>query len=104
MEISNYITKYLKKNNRADLIEKYELTPFIMPIQTMERTLIDKLFAICDYHLEKEYNRYSRHIYDIHMIWNSGKLEKDIMRKIVPDVIKDRQLFGKKNISCQPGI
>jgi hypothetical protein len=103
MEISNYITKYLKKNNRADLIEKYELTPFIMPIQTMERTLIDKLFAICDYHLEKEYNRYSRHIYDIHMIWNSGKLEKDIMQKIVPDVIKDRQLFGKKNISCQPG-
>lgn len=103
MEISNYITKYLKKNNRADLIEKYELSPFVMPIQTMERTFIDKLFAICDYHLQKEYNRYSRHIYDIHMIWNSGKLDKDIMRKIVLDVIKDRQLFGKRNLSCQPG-
>lgn len=103
MEISNYITKYLKKNNRADLIEKYELSPFVMPIQTMERTFIDKLFAICDYHLHKEYNRYSRHIYDIHMIWNSGQLDKDIMRKIVPDVIKDRQLFGKRNLSCQPG-
>ena len=63
MEISNYITKYLKKNNRADLIDKYELSPFVMPIQTMERTFIDKLFAICDYHLQKEYNRYSRHIY-----------------------------------------
>jgi hypothetical protein len=104
MEISNYITKYLKKNNRADLIEKYEMSPFLMPIQTMERTFIDKLFAICDYHLQKEYNRYSRHIYDIHMIWNSGKLEKDIMQKIVPDVIKDRQLFGKRNLSCQPGF
>lgn len=103
MEISNYITKYLKKNNRADLIEKYELSPFVMPIQTMERTFIDKLFAICDYHLQKEYNRYSRHIYDIHMIWNSGKLDKDIMRKIILDVIKDRQLFGKRNLSCQPG-
>ncbi len=103
MEIGNYITKYLKKNIRADLISKYELSPFIMPIQTMERTFVDKLFAICDYHLGKEYNRYSRHIYDIHMIWNSGRLEKDIMRKIVPDVIKDRQLFGKRNLSCQPG-
>lgn len=103
MEISNYITKYLKENSRTDLIKKYELSPFVMPIQTMERTFIDKLFAICDYHLEKEYNRYSRHIYDIHMIWNSGKLEKDLMQTIIPDVIKDRQLFGKRNISCQPG-
>jgi len=103
MEISNYITKYLMKNSRTDLIKKYELSPFVMPIQTMERTFIDKLFAICDYHLEKEYNRYSRHIYDIHMIWNSGKLEKELMHTIIPDVIKDRQLFGKRNISCQPG-
>jgi len=102
MEISNYITKYLKKNNRTDLIDKYELFPFVMPIQTIERTFVDKLFAICDYHLENEYNRYSRHIYDIHMIWNSGKLKKDLMQEIVPDVIKDRQLFGKRNISCQP--
>ena len=37
------------------------------------------------------------------MIWNSGQLDKDIMRKIVLDVIKDRQLFGKRNLSCQPG-
>lgn len=103
MEVSNYITKYLNKNDRTDLIKKYELFPFVMPIQTLERTFIDKLFAICDYHLENEYNRYSRHIYDIHMIWNSGKLEKDLMQEIVLDVIKDRQLFGKRNVSCQPG-
>jgi hypothetical protein len=102
MEISNYITKYLKKNNRTDLIEKYVLFPFVMPIQTIERTFVDKLFAICDYHLGKEYDRYSRHIYDIHMIWNSGKLKKDLMQEIVPDVIKDRQLFGNRNLSCQP--
>lgn len=102
METSNYITKYLEKNNRTDLIEKYELSPFVMLIQTIERTFVDKLFAICDYHLEGEYNRYSRHIYDIHMIWESEMLKKDLMLKIVPDVIKDRQLFGKRNISCQP--
>jgi predicted nucleotidyltransferase component of viral defense system len=103
MEVSDYITKYLNKNDRTDLIKKYELFPFVMPIQTLERTFIDKLFAICDYHLENKYNRYSRHIYDVHMIWNSGKLEKDLMQEIVPDVIKDRQLFGKRNVSCQPG-
>lgn len=103
MEVSNYISKYLKMSNRDDLIEKYELFSFMMPIQTIERTLIDKVFAICDYHLEKKYNRYSRHIYDIHMIWSSGKIKKDLLQEIIPDVIKDWQLFGRKNLSCQIG-
>ena len=38
---------------------------FEMPVQTLERTLIDKIFAICDYYLENMKERDSRHIYDI---------------------------------------
>lgn len=101
--VSNYVTKYLQSSNENQLISKYELEPFEMLVQSVERTFIDKLFAICDYHLEMKYNRYSRHIYDIHMIWQSGKLNKELMQSIVPDVVKDRQLFGIRNLSCQPG-
>src|SRR5690606_11461101 len=79
------------------------LEPFKMLIQSVERTFIDKLFAICDYHLEGKYNRYSRHIYDIHMIWSSGKLNMELMAAIVTDVTKDRQRYGNRNLSCQPG-
>ena len=103
LNVSNYITKYLTKSNENHLIKNYELEPFEMLIQSVERTLIDKLFAICDYHLEGKYNRYSRHLYDIHMIWSSGKLNMELMKSIVSDVIKDRQRYGTRNISCQPG-
>ena len=37
------------------------------------------------------------------MIWSSGKLNMELMKSIVSDVIKDRQRYGTRNISCQPG-
>jgi len=102
LNVSNYITKFLEKTNRQDLIKNYELEPFIMQVQTIERTLIDKLFAICDYHIQNKYERNSRHLYDIHMIWNSKQLDKALLEKIVMDVVKDRQLYGINNDSCSP--
>ena len=102
--ISNYITKYLLSSDRNDIIETYELNSFEMPIQTIERTFIDKLFAICDYHLQKKYFRYSRHIYDLHMIWTSDLIDIKIINDILDEVIKDRQIYGTQNISCQPSV
>jgi len=103
LDVSNYITKQLMSLNEEQLIAKYELAPFKMLIQSVERTFIDKLFALCDYHLDKRYNRYSRHLYDIHMIWQSGQLNKDLAKSIVPDVVKDRQLYATRDPSCQQG-
>ncbi|PKK98667.1 MAG: hypothetical protein CVV57_05640 [Tenericutes bacterium HGW-Tenericutes-2] len=103
LDVSNYITKYLTKASEDQLIAKYELEPFKMLIQSVERTFIDKLFAICDYHLEGKYNRYSRHIYDIHMIWQSGKSNMELVKSIVSDVVKDRQIYGVRNSSCLAG-
>lgn len=103
LDVSNYVTKYLTKVNENQLITKYELEPFEMLIQSVERTFIDKLFAICDYHLEGKYNRYSRHLYDIHMIWSSRMLDIELVKSIVTDVVKDRQRYGTRNLSCQPG-
>ncbi|MDD2259331.1 MAG: nucleotidyl transferase AbiEii/AbiGii toxin family protein [Bacilli bacterium] len=103
LSVSNYVTKFLTKSYEEQLIAKYELDPFEMLIQSVERTFVDKLFAICDYHLESKYNRYSRHIYDIHMIWSSGKLDMELMKSIVTDVVIDRQRYCNRNLSCQPG-
>jgi hypothetical protein len=74
-----------------------------LTIQSIDRTWIDKLFALCDYHLERTYERYSRHIYDIHMIWNSGLLNKEVVARITDDVISDRQRLSTRNPSSKPG-
>ena len=74
-----------------------------MEIQTIERTFIDKLFAICDYHLAENYHRYSRHLYDIHKIGESNILKKDIVESIIEDVIHDRRANGENNHSVTEG-
>lgn len=102
--ISNYITRYLFERGRTDLIEQYELQPFEMMIQAVERTFIDKLFTICDYYLEGKVERYSRHIYDVHMIWKSGILNIQTVNEIMDSVIKDRQAQGDRNLSSKSGI
>lgn len=66
--VDNYIYRFLKKINRLDLAEKYDLMPFEITTQTVERTLVDKVFALCDYYMQGEIERHSRHLYDIYKI------------------------------------
>lgn len=102
-KINNLITTFLNENKRIDIIKKYNLEPFEMLVQSLVRTLVDKLFALCDYHLENKYDRYSRHLYDIHKIWTSKENIQEEAATIIYDVIKDRQLFGDRNLSAQAG-
>lgn len=50
--VDNYIYRFLSKINRIDLVEAYDLMPFEINTQTIERTLADKVFALCDYFMQ----------------------------------------------------
>ena len=79
--IGNYIADYAKDISLSD----YGLEPFMMNVQALERTLIDKIFAICDYYLTQKSRRLSRHIYDIHKILPLVKFDehfKEILEKV----------------------
>ena len=43
----------------------------------MERTLVDKVFAICDYYLDGKTEKHSRHLYDIHKIYTNMEIPED---------------------------
>ena len=73
------IGKYLDSIGRHDLTEKYNLEAFEVKTITKERTLVDKIFAICDYHINKKLDRQSRHIYDIHQLLEYVKLDDDFI-------------------------
>ena len=62
------IGQYLESIGRNDLVKKYGLEKFVVKTITKERTLVDKIFAICDYHISGKLERQSRHIYDIHQL------------------------------------
>lgn len=67
LPVESYVYQYLIKEN-ADIVDEYDLHPFTMKVQGIDRTLADKVFAICDYYIQGKTKRYSRHIYDIYML------------------------------------
>ncbi len=66
-EIGSYIGQFLRDCGEG-LETKYGLRPFKMQLQSIERTYIDKVFALCDYFLQGKAKRYSRHMYDIFVL------------------------------------
>ena len=69
MTVSNLILETMYQLNNFDFIKKYALESFPLKVQTIERTFADKVFAICDYYLNKDSFERSRHIYDLYKIY-----------------------------------
>lgn len=67
------------------MAESYDLMPFEITTQTIERTLVDKIFALCDYYIDGKVERHSRHIYDIHKIVESLGII-DGLDTLIPEV------------------
>lgn len=84
-EVATYIYDYLKENNQMDIIKEYQLEPFELRVQSLERTFIDKVFALCDYEMRKSYDRNSRHIYDLYKLYPKVKLDNDF-KKLLENV------------------
>ena len=73
------IGQYLESIGRNDLAKQYGLERFTVKTITKERTLVDKIFAICDYHISGKLDRQSRHIYDIHQLLPLVKLDDEFL-------------------------
>lgn len=67
LPVHSYIGDMMEKE-APDFIEEFMLFPFSMKVQGIDRTLTDKIFAICDYYLQGKIQKHSRHIYDIYKL------------------------------------
>ncbi len=102
-DISNIIYDCLK-NSDPDILEDYGLNPFPMKVQTLSRTLIDKLFAVCDYYLLGKARRNSRHLYDIYKLYSLISDDASFTR-LINEVYKQRaQMDPEITPAAQPGI
>lgn len=105
--VDNYIYRFLKKINRLDLAKRYELMPFEITTQTVERTLVDKVFALCDYYMQGAIEHHSRHLYDIYKIVNSIGITDEAV-KLIPEVREVRSELSicpsAKEDICVTGI
>ena len=71
----------LSGSNANTAIDSF-VKPFSMKVQSVSRTFIDKIYALCDYYLEDKTKRYSRHLYDLHMLYPTISINNDFKELI----------------------
>ena len=85
MPAASYIYDYLSENDYTEFITQYQLEPFEICVQTADRTLGDKVFALCDYYMSGFVTEHSRHIYDIFRLSEivfPGRSLKDLAEEV----------------------
>ncbi len=92
---SSMIFDFWKENGFEDAIKEFEMDPFEIHVQTMERTFVDKVFALCDYAISRKTRGCSRHIYDLYCLLQEVSLDEKI-KGLVQEVREDR----KKHARC----
>ena len=100
--VCSYISEYLIAQNDIKTLKEYELEPFTVKVQSLNRTLVDKVFAICDYFLRNEVKRNSRHIYDINHLLTKVELNDDL--KLLIKQVREERKKTKRCLSAQDGV
>lgn len=101
MKIQTFVGEYLDSIGRNDLTQKYKLEPFDVKVQTLERTFVDKIFALCDYQISKKLTRQSRHIYDLHKIFPLIIFDNDLL--VLFDQVKKYRINNPTCYSAKEG-
>lgn len=67
LRVHSYIGD-LMGEEEPERLKEFNLETFEMKVQRIDRTLVDKVFAICDYYMQGKESKHSRHIYDIYKL------------------------------------
>lgn len=97
-EVGSFVGKFCK-NNGISLPIPFEAATVIMNVQSLERTFIDKIFAICDYRIQNMQDRDSRHLYDICKLLPVIKMDLKLNELI--DTVRSDRMHSKNNPSAQ---
>lgn len=96
--VRSFIGDFCERNDLV-LPVPFDSATVLMNLQSLERTLVDKVFAICDYRIQDMQDRDSRHLYDIAKILPHVKLNKELDELI--DNVRDDRMYSKNNPSAQ---
>lgn len=97
-EVCSFVGTFCQKNNLA-LPIPFDAAFVTMNLQSLERTFVDKVFAICDYRIQDMQDRDSRHLYDIAKMLPRIEINKELDELI--DNVRDDRMLSKNNPSAQ---
>lgn len=97
--VDSFVGKFCEKRS-IKLPIPFEAALVEMQVQSLERTFIDKVFAVCDYRLKNMQERDSRHLYDIAKLFPQIQITDEIYALI--DEVRTDRMQSKNNPSAQP--
>lgn len=96
--VGSFIGKFCEERN-ITLPIPFEAATVVMNVQSVERTFVDKVFAVCDYKIQNMQDRDSRHLYDICKLFGMVELNQKLDELI--DDVRDDRMHSKNNPSAQ---
>lgn len=97
-EIGSFVGRFCQERD-IELPIPFEAAMVNMNVQSVKRTFIDKIFAICDYRIQNMQDRDSRHLYDICKLLSQVELDDELDTLI--DIVRNDRMFSKNNPSAQ---
>lgn len=97
-DVYSFVGRFCEKNGIA-LPIPFNEAKISMQVQSLERTFIDKVFAVCDYRIQNMMDRDSRHLYDIAKLLPEVEITPELDALI--DRVRDDRMKSKNNPSAQ---
>lgn len=108
--IKSFITEYLEKSGRVDVIEKFNLGTFEINVLDKTRTATEKIVSLVRHSLADDYITHLkakiRHFYDLYFLWNdiecrnyltSGEFKLDFKALLEHDQQSFKEPIGWSN-------
>lgn len=96
--VGSFVGKFCQERN-IELPIPFDAAEVIMNVQSIERTFVDKVFAVCDYKIQNMQDRDSRHLYDVCKLLEQVELNQELDELI--DKVRDDRRNSKNNPSVQ---
>lgn len=105
-QITSFVSDYLLKLGRQDLIEKYNLFPFSVNVLDKRRTMLEKLVSLFRFSFSEnpktELAKKIRHFYDLYYLSNDEECAKyiqlvDFQKDLQELFVQDQQEFDEPN-------
>lgn len=96
--VNSFIGRFCEERG-ITLPISFEAATVVMNVQSINRTFIDKVFAVCDYRIQDMQDRDSRHLYDICKLLSQVELNDEL--SVLIDEVREDRMFSKNNPSAQ---
>lgn len=101
--LQSFIGEYCAAEGFDDVIKEYDLAPFEMLANSLERTFCDKVFALCDYYLSGDIlSRQSRHVYDLYKLLDRVTCNDDLVRLM--GTVREQRRGVFRCLSAEPDV